>query len=365
MRSRLHWPSCLALVLSAIACTTDPDPSDLAGTLRGPSIVLVDSMQLEEREDAFLAMPIALSVLDRSGRIVVGDAVSGQLFRYERDGTLQAVLGGHGSGPGEFTAPGPAVELADGAMAVADWATDHLLILDPDGAERSRIGIAGLAYSLASDGQTVYAGRLARQAPWTAAIRVDPTTGEWSPMVTAPAAYGVTPQLRAAHPYVSVAMASDGLLVGFTGANQLLYAPVSGLEREIDLPAVRRRLLPDDLASTFAAPLPDSVIAGMASVLTGLHPIGDGQILAVHLDTRIRERRLEASGWVSMLDLTSGQACVDATLPVHGLGKPLTAALGDTLLVLEQVADSGSATPRTMIYKYLVGREGCDWQEWD
>lgn len=131
------------------------------------------------------------------------------------------------------------------------------------------------------------------------------------------------------------------------------------------LPAGQLRLVAATRVNTFAVPLPDSVIAGMASVLTGLHPIGRDQILAVHLDTRIRERRLEASGWISLLDLTTGRACVDATLPVRGLGKPLTAALGDTLLVLEQVADSGSATPRTMIYKYLVGREGCDWQELD
>lgn len=361
--SRSHWLWFAALGLAATSCDTKPQPDDLAGSVRGPNVVLVDSMQLGERADAFIAMPIALSVLDRSGRIVVGDAVSGQVFRFEQNGALQAVLGGHGSGPGEFTAPGPAVELADGGIVIADWATDHLLILEPDGVERSRIGIAGLAFSLASDGRTVFAGRLARQAPWTAAIRVDPMTGEWLPMVTAPSAYGVAPQLRVAHPYVSVALISDGLLVGFTGANQLLYAPFSGPEREIHLPAIRRRLLPDDLARAFAAPLPDSVIAGMASVLTGLHPIGDGQVFAVHLDTKLRGRRLEASGWISWLDLITGRACVDAVLPVRGLGKPLTAVLGDTLLVLEQVADSGSATPRAMIYKYRVDRDGCEWQE--
>lgn len=75
-RCQWFWPA--AFILAATACETEPRIDDLAGSFRGPNVVLVDSMQLEERADAFIAIPIALSVLNRSGRIVVGDAVSGQ-----------------------------------------------------------------------------------------------------------------------------------------------------------------------------------------------------------------------------------------------------------------------------------------------
>lgn len=352
-----------ALLIAVAACSGDTSqrPKDHQAA-QGPTLHLVDSVRLEERPDAFIGMPIALSVLEHSRQLVIGDAMSGRIFRFASSGALQAVQGGQGTGPGEFTAPGPAVELPDGAIAVSDFATDRLILLERDGTERSRIGVAGLAFSLATDGATIYAGRLARQAPWTAAIRLDAATGVWTPLGVAPGPYGEAPQLRVAHPYVSVARQAGALLVGFTGANQLVRVADDGSAQELLIPAVRRRLLPADLAARFSKPLPDSVIAEMASVLTGLHPIPSGEVATVHLDTRLRGRRLEAAGWVSLLDVAGKRACVDAVLPVRGVGKPLTAVLHDTLLVMEQVAEGGETAPRAMVYKYLVSRDGCDWQ---
>ncbi|MES3628646.1 MAG: hypothetical protein PPP56_00600 [Longimonas sp.] len=77
-----------------------------------------DSLELEQGDDAFLAAPYA-SLLE-NGEILIADARERHVFRYSRDGSLQAVIGGPGQGPGEFQLPIATAQLPDGSLLVGE-----------------------------------------------------------------------------------------------------------------------------------------------------------------------------------------------------------------------------------------------------
>lgn len=77
-----------------------------------------ESLELEQGDDAFLAGPYA-SLLE-NGEILIADARERRVFKYNRDGSLQAVVGGPGQGPGEFQLPITTTQLPDGSLLVGE-----------------------------------------------------------------------------------------------------------------------------------------------------------------------------------------------------------------------------------------------------
>lgn len=73
-----------------------------AAQVRGPDLVLLDSLILEETEDHYLGQPLGLLVR-ADGSLLVSDGFSDAVLQYDSAGRLVGNLGRKGSGPGEFT----------------------------------------------------------------------------------------------------------------------------------------------------------------------------------------------------------------------------------------------------------------------
>lgn len=73
------------------------------------------------------------------GRLVVADAGSATVRTYDSEGKLLRLLGGGGSGPGEFVRPSQVLIRDDGSVLVWDDATFRVTEFDPTG------GLAGVA----------------------------------------------------------------------------------------------------------------------------------------------------------------------------------------------------------------------------
>ncbi|MFZ5623836.1 MAG: hypothetical protein ACOY71_05335 [Gemmatimonadota bacterium] len=69
---------------------------------------------------------------------------------------------------------------------------------------------------------------------------------------------------------------------------------------------------------------------------------------------------MTAKSWISIIQVLRRRACVDAAVPSAGAGRPIFAAQGDTLLVLDQVVTSGGQG-EAWIRRYAVEDGDCDW----
>lgn len=77
-----------------------------------------ESLELEQSDDAFLSGPYV--TLLQNEEILIADARERRVFRYGRDGTLKAVIGSPGEGPGEFRFPVTATQMTDGTLLVGE-----------------------------------------------------------------------------------------------------------------------------------------------------------------------------------------------------------------------------------------------------
>jgi hypothetical protein len=359
--ARVHLRLSAFLVLAACGSAADGTPVAIE-TKGGPVLALADSVILQEGVEDFLAIPSAITTHPLTGELFVGDPISGKVLSFATSGALTVRARG-GSGPGEFKAPGPIAFLADGTVAIVDWARDVILLVDSAGTELHRIPLSGYAYSLfAGGGDTLFAGVLNRQPPYTSLRIIVTTSGAQHPAVMAPDEYAESSQLRVMNPHVSVVRTGDHLVVGYSGSNLLHDSTPGEPMRAFEIPLRHRRRLPANLLEQYSKPLPDSIVAGMASVLTWLFPLANNRLMAVHMDYTLNGRSLTASGWISVVDLTTRQGCVDAVLSVSGVGKPVLATHGDTLLVLEQRA-TATGDPESVVFKYTVSDSGCVWRD--
>ncbi|MCY3566571.1 MAG: 6-bladed beta-propeller [Gammaproteobacteria bacterium] len=79
---------------------------------------VVSSLTLEETDAVVTVAPRITA--DRTGELLVADPQEGQVRIYDRDGSLKAVLGRRGGGPGEFQRPMSARRTTDRRIVVAD-----------------------------------------------------------------------------------------------------------------------------------------------------------------------------------------------------------------------------------------------------
>lgn len=357
----------LASALAVVACESrsrapEAPPAAVSDSLVvrvAPELLALDSIVLQEPDSLTLGVPLAFTVRD-DGVMLVGDGATGRVLRYAPSGVLVGAYGRQGQGPGEYLAPAALAWLPDGGMAVADWGQDAVIFTDSVGVETSRMPLAGVGSTIATDGDTVLVGRLTREAPYTSVIVIPPVPDTTSTMLLAPDPYGALSLLRAAHPYVTVARVNDRIVVGYSGVNQLRDTLPGQVAGTFTIPRRLRRELPRHLADLFAVPLPDSVVAGMASLLVALLPLEGDQVAAIHLDVVLSGRSMSTAAWLSVLDFSTGLACVDAAVPLHGDGKPLFATRGNALLVLMQRSDAADSAT-TMVQRFGVDTSACQW----
>lgn len=154
--------------------------------------------------------------------------------------------------------------------------------------------------------------------------------------------------------------------VSFSGSPVRFYGAEAGGLTAFTIPVVARREVPKDLdqiLERLGSQATDSMVAGMSSHLVALLPTVGSRALAIHQDVTVQRDLLSTSSWVTILDLQRRQACVDRPLPSSGTGRPVFAARGDTLVVVEQRL--GTARPdagEVWRTRYLVTDEACAWR---
>jgi hypothetical protein len=129
----------------------------------------------------------------------------------------------------------------------------------------------------------------------------------------------------------------------------------------------RRGASRDSLARHFGPKFRFDHAVNSISLLEGAWRLGDGQLLLVHYDSeaRMEGKRLAGLGgraFATILSPDLRMACLDGVVPTARDARPFFAVQGDTLLVLEQlVPDGQGAGVRTVVKRYGVSANACDW----
>lgn len=143
----------LVTVIAANACTPVPESSSQTEFSDSADVRIVLNRRSRWVEDEAWAVPpvptLSIGVLDgpeeyqlvdvvaaargSDGRVVLVDGGSQTVRLYDSQGAFLETLGGPGSGPGEFTDPGPVLVFPGDSVVVWDRALLRLTRFDPDG----------------------------------------------------------------------------------------------------------------------------------------------------------------------------------------------------------------------------------------
>ena len=336
----------------------------------GPHLIAVDSILLDEADSLYLGNPYSLAADPYDGSFYISDFFADRVFRFDRDGSLRMRYGRQGSGPGEFTTPTLAWVLDSLRVAAADNDRHVIHLFDRETGRFER--------------SIAYAGRLGRTTPirlgssiWmpardrlreTSVLRWEVETDSTVNSIPLPEEYRRSFRglgfYGAFFSMGSLAGWSDTIMIGMGGVNHLLVATTDGVARDtLDVPAVRRRGVPDDIVELLDRRRPALPPHEAASALAGLFRRPDGSFVLVHHDSK-REGEgpselITARAFVSVVSADRTRACVDAELPVSQDARPIHGFNGDTLLLLDRRLHG--ETMQTWIVSYLVDTDGCAW----
>ena len=141
----LRWArNLLTLAVVSTACDGhNATIGDMQNTVDEYALHAIDSVVLAETEEVYLGQPVGLAIAE-SGDIYVADAFNSQVLRYGSDGTLLAVVGAPGPGPGELEfvyttfIAGPSIVVVEGRNRVFEF-FDRI-----SGAYERQLAVSGL-----------------------------------------------------------------------------------------------------------------------------------------------------------------------------------------------------------------------------
>jgi len=353
-----------ALVLAA--CVILPGCADTkqASNEATEPLVPVDSVVLAESDSTFVGAPTHMTVAP-NGDLFISDAVNSTVLRFARDGRFLRRYGRAGAGPGEFGTPVATALGNDSVLAVADWRHNRTSLFSTrSGAYLTGTQHEGVPFSLHFTEDTLWMGdvnfsRLTTLAKW----QLGDTPIEYFGPV--PAEYRQSRQLMLSHPYASITLRGDSLLVGVTGHDGLFLVRRDGsLLDTIKVPVVRRRGVPADMVQQFTKSLSDAEIARMASALVGLYQRPGGGIAVMYFDVEIVERTITADGYLSLVAPDRLQICSDVPVPFGKDGRPVVSFARDTLYALETHLRDG-VRAENILKVYPLADVQCAWADLD
>ncbi len=351
----------IALCGAALLMACAPD----APARTSPELVLRDSVIVIDTAATPIAPPTAL-VVTVGGTIYLADRAAGAVLVVDGEGTVTQRIGRRGRGPGEWS-QGPGTMLLDGdsALIVNDGARAVRLSLPSGRVSAERTSPGGLAAVRAADG-----GRV-----WYNVVREDQRTvlaaaSSWSDSLRFrgpfPGHLAGRPALQMMFSTLAVlAWRGDSVVVAIEGVDSLYVWPgAGGVGRTVPLPAGRRRGARLDLLLGLNVDDPASfaTVVHQPSQPWAVARVGQSDTVAVlHYDLAQVEHRMTARLYVSLVDLASGRACVDAAVPVPADPLPAAWLSGRTLSVATQEDDAAGAV-RTIVRRWALRGEGCAWQ---
>lgn len=232
----------------------------LAAQSTGPSLILEDSVLLQETADVFVAQPVTMFLGD-DGSFFVIDGFSNSVLRFSRSGRHIRTYGRRGGGPGEFAYIGEAGFASD-VVGVVDGhpPRQEVEFFDLQSGEHlGTVETSGLVSVMTVHGRSLWAGGIDMerwQALATKPLRALPGGRSWAKTrrasialdrVQVPRPYVVNEMIRGMNGSVRLHVEDEDVLVGFMASPFVLRTTRDGeLLDTIPLLARERRGVPDE-----------------------------------------------------------------------------------------------------------------------
>ena len=348
------------------------------GQLPGPSLILLDTLILQEDAEHYVSAPIDV-VQGTDGSLLISDAFANAILQFDGAGRFVRALGGLGQGPGEFMGVGPIMR-AGGFVGAIDFRGMEIEVFDYQTGEP--IGAIGLRptlriTSMREVGDSLWISGMERDT-WMSVGTVALTqlrslaqAGSRDPLqldrIAVPSPYQTNPIMFGALGHASLDVGESDMVVGFSGTPYLLLAragePIDTLHLQ---PRLRRGVPAEEEVRTPTQAMDPVLFANEISVLGPLSRDDDGNIIVVHTDPQVERAagRLgpQVSGTrlhVSSLSPDGTHQCADTEIPTASSGHPRVALEGSLLLVVDQIpAARGEVS--TVLRRFEVDPTTCD-----
>lgn len=334
------------------------DPS-----LRGPTVVALDSITLEEHDSLALGEQVNL-LRGPGGTLFIGDGDRGRIIQYDHTGRLMGVIGRKGEGPGELGDAGVMGLLqGDTLLAVSDGQERAISVFTLAGHFVRRVPTPFISASPGWNrtGDTVTLG-----IPFESRFIARWALSSDSIVLLAPAPerlqaaglfylmYGRPMVVPVAEGYLAQIPTEPGLQI-FGGEGQLL--------RRIGFPAVRRRGTPEGVLDRHLKLAEQRApMQYLASLPMGIRRLSDSSFAVLQLDLDVQEKRQYGNFrfFVSLFAPDLSRACLDAPLPPQPDAVSIPIFSGDTLLILNHTITADNRV-ENRLHSYLIRPDGCDW----
>ena len=345
----------------------------------GPTLVLVDSIVLQETEALYLGQPKEMFVGPDSSLYVI-DAFANSVVRFNQRGRAIQSYGREGEGPGEFVHIGKAGFASATILGIVDGYGP------PEGAKSTQV----IEFFAVQSGETIGKARvtditalaLNRDTVWLAGIDVGAgwtaiaarelsglyrqPSGEITSLnlVTVPRPYMVNGYILGLGGYARIHVNDDDVILGFGAIPYLLRITKGGHIRDtIPLQAAQRAWLADEeeLLRVMDPASPSEGQFGATSALMNVSRDKGGRIFTVHQESkRLGPGRVGGKLYVSKLESDGSVQCPDTHIPTSGVGRPISAFRGSDLFVLDQrISAGGTGALQTLVRRFRVDPERC------
>lgn len=349
--------------LALMACTGACGDARAGESAAAGRLVRVDSVTLLESDTAYLGAPLHLTAA-ADGSLFVSDGLQNYILQFSRTGALVRRFGRPGRGPGELGNPLATTLIGDSVLVVAEWGNRRTSLFEvASGAFAGSVPHQGLPFWMEARGDTVWMSNVnIPRKTILASWKVGDDSVRYLGRV--PRSYEQAPALMDFHPYATLARSGDTMYVGLTGHQAILaLRPDGTLVNSVDIPAVRRRGVPANIAQRFLRNprgITNEEVASMVSSLIALHRLPSGELAAVHLDVTLDGKVITGDGFLSIVSADRTRACADTPIPLQKDGRPAVAFRGDTLIVLEQRVVSAQGAV-SYVRRYRVDTSACEW----
>lgn len=331
---------CLASLFILSGCRSEPQAAN--GYRTGSTLTAIDSVLLVETAELYIGEPWRFAVDPYDGTFYVADRFFGRVVRYDRFGEVVRTYGRPGGGPGEFRAVGALAVQSPRTLVIDDYQQRQISLFDRKTGEYMRARRHGEGVrSMVAMGDTVWLGITDDMRHYS--------VGTWDLTSDSLVRFGPMPrEYQESMDYFGhcsdsrIAPWADTVLVGFCGRNELVLTTAAGLVLDtINIPAMRRRGVPDDIVYILTTEQNLDKRVSSLSQLEALHRLPDGRVALVHGDISL------TGGWpagtmtgvlyLSILSPDRKEACIDLRVPASGDIRPRIGFRGDTLAVIDRV----------------------------
>lgn len=346
------------------------------GQLPGPSLILLDTLILQEDAEHYVSAPIDV-VQGTDGSLLISDAFANAILQFDSAGRFVRAFGGPGQGPGEFMGAGPVMR-AGGLVGAVDFRGMEIEVFEYQTGES--IGAIGLRptmmiTSMTEVGDSLWISGMERDI-WMSVGTVATTqlpslarTGSEESLqldrITAPSPYQTNPIMFGRLGHVFLDIGESDMVVGFSGTPYLLLSRTGEPMDTLHLQPRLRRGVPaeEDVRRPTQAMYPVQ-FANEISVLGPLSRDEDGNIIVIHTDPQVemavgRPQVSDTRFHVSSLSPDGTRQCADTEIPLASAGLPRVAIEGSLLLVVDQIPTAGGEVS-TVVRRFEVDPSTCD-----